>query len=251
MSVDVRVALLVDCENAQPAALDYAMQCAARSGRVVLKRGYGNHAALANRWQDAMVRMGLVPCLQYQYASGKNTADIALALDALEALLDRRADSFVIVTSDADFVHLCHKLRERGAAVRVVGEDKTPDALRNACDQFFEFVPARPVKPAPAVSADCPAQEPATAAAVLPIARARPQFIIKAVMHLAAGKPDGKVHLGELGNYLAGQHPGFLKKHGYPKLIDMLRDYPALELAGQDKQAWTVRMKSQAGHRAA
>nr|WP_275548058.1 NYN domain-containing protein [Xanthomonas arboricola] len=79
------------------------------------------------------------PCLQYQYASGKNTADIALALDALEALFDHRADTFCLVTSDSDFSYLCRKLRERGATVFIVGEPKTPDALRNACDQFFEW----------------------------------------------------------------------------------------------------------------
>jgi hypothetical protein len=31
--------------------------------------------------------------LQYQYASSKNTSDIALALDALEDLFDQRADA--------------------------------------------------------------------------------------------------------------------------------------------------------------
>jgi hypothetical protein len=37
--------------------------------------------------------------LQYQYASGKNTADIAIALDALDILFDERADTFCLVTS--------------------------------------------------------------------------------------------------------------------------------------------------------
>ncbi|WP_425522586.1 NYN domain-containing protein [Xanthomonas phaseoli] len=43
------------------------------------------------------------------------------------------------MTSDSDFSYLCRKLRERGATVCIVGEPKTPDALRNACDQFFEW----------------------------------------------------------------------------------------------------------------
>lgn len=87
---------------------------------------------------------GLHPCLQYQYAAGKNTADIALALDAVEALFDQRADTFCLVTSDSDFAYLCRKLRERGATVYIVGEAKTPDALRNASDQFFEWLPPSP-----------------------------------------------------------------------------------------------------------
>lgn len=69
------------------------------------------------RWQEALVRLAFTPCLQYQYASGKHTADIALALDAQEALFDERADTFCLVTSDSDFAYLCRKLRERGATV--------------------------------------------------------------------------------------------------------------------------------------
>ena len=142
---DARVAVLVDCDNIKPEALDFALRMVAQFGRVVLRRGYGNHATLANKWQEALVRLAFTPCLQYQYAAGKNTSDIALALDAMEALFDQRADTFCLVTSDSDFAYLCRKLRERGATVHIVGEAKTPDALRNASDQFFEWTPSEPV----------------------------------------------------------------------------------------------------------
>jgi uncharacterized protein (TIGR00288 family) len=137
--IDGRVAVLVDCDNSSPDAVEHALRVVAQFGRVVLRRGYGNHQTLANRWQDALVRLAFTPCLQYQYAAGKNTSDIALALDAMEAMFDKRADTFCLVTSDSDFAYLCRKLRERGATVYIVGETKTPDALRNASDQFFEW----------------------------------------------------------------------------------------------------------------
>lgn len=84
----------------QSGYLEHALKVVARFGRVVVRRGYGNHATLANKWQEALVRLAFTPCLQYQYAAGKNTADIALALDAIEAMFDGRADNFCIVTSD-------------------------------------------------------------------------------------------------------------------------------------------------------
>ena len=115
-----RVAVLVDCDNTTPEILEYALRVVAQFGRVVLRRGYGNHTTLANKWQEALVRLAFTPCLQYQYAAGKNTSDIALALDAIEALFDRRADTFCLVTSDSDFAYLCRKLRERGATVIMV-----------------------------------------------------------------------------------------------------------------------------------
>ena len=94
MPAERNVAVLVDCENAQSAVLDQAMQHASSLGRVVLRRGYGNAASLTNKWQEALIRHGFAPCLQFQYVGGKNTADIALALDALEMLLDGRAKTF-------------------------------------------------------------------------------------------------------------------------------------------------------------
>jgi len=96
------------------------LRVGAQFGRVVLRRGYGNHGTLANKWQEMLVRLAFTPCLQYQYAAGKNTSDIALALDSMEALFDHRADTFCLVTSDSDFAYLCRKLRESGATVCII-----------------------------------------------------------------------------------------------------------------------------------
>lgn len=251
MLTDQRVAILIDCDNANPSVLDYAVQCAATCGRVVFKRAYGNHATLADRWRKSLLPMGFAPHPQFPYAPGKNTADIALALDALEALLDRRADCFLVVTSDSDFVHLCHKLRERGAAVHVVGEAKTPDALRGACDRFFEFIPAEAVSATPEPPRAALAPVPAGPVAS-PEAGKQPAFVIDAVAQLSAGAPGGRVHLGALGSQLTKVTPGFKsKQYGYPKLIDMLRAYPSLEVRDQGGQAWTVRIVHGAGRKAA
>lgn len=104
-SNETRVAVLVDCDNTSPQILEHALCGVAQFGRVVLRRGYGNHQTLANKWQEVLVRLAFTPCLQYQYAAGKKTADIALALDAMEAMFDGRADTFCLVTSDSDFAY--------------------------------------------------------------------------------------------------------------------------------------------------
>ena len=219
MTQEPNVAVLVDCENAQPAVIDEAMQFASTLGRVTLRRGYGNHTALASTWQDALVRHGFAPCMQFQHVAGKNTADIALALDALEMLLDRRAGHFVIVTSDSDFVGLCRKLQERGAGVHVFGEAKTPAALRHACDRFHESAPPAPTKVAPAQAA------PAA------IVKRRPRFVVEAVRLLAPSSSDGRVDLGALGNHLRAAHAGFSHAaHGYKNLRAMLEAYDLLRI---------------------
>jgi uncharacterized protein (TIGR00288 family) len=230
-----RVAVLVDCDNTSPEILEYALRVAAQFGRVVVKRGYGNHGTLANKWQEALVRLAFTPCLQYQYASGKNTSDLALALDALEALFDERADTFCLVTSDSDFAYLCRKLRERGATIHIVGEAKSPDALRNASDQFFEW-------PGSERNAGSPETRSETAGP----ARRRPRSLIDAVALLAADSSEGRVGLGALGQYLKRTDPAFSPKaFGHSGLLDMVQSDPELVVV-QDGGGHWVRLKAKA-----
>jgi uncharacterized protein (TIGR00288 family) len=234
------VAVLTDCDNVAPEILEHALRVVAQFGRVVLRRGYGTPAKLAEKgWQEALVRLAFTPCLQYTYARGKNTSDIALALDALEALFDHRADTFCVVTSDSDFSYLCRKLRERGATVYIVGEHKTPDALRNASDQFFEWVrPGAPAEPiAEAVKTDTTAKvEPPK-----PATKRRPRSIIEAVTLLAGDAPEGKVNLGALGSYLRRADPAFSPKtYGHSGLLDMVKTYDLLVVRQEDGGGWSV-----------
>lgn len=246
-----RVAVLVDCDNTTPEVLEHALRVVAQFGRVVLRRGYGNHTTLANKWQEALVRLAFTPCLQYQYASGKNTSDIALALDAMEALFDHRADTFCLVTSDSDFAYLCRKLRERGATVHIVGEAKTPDALRNASDQFFEWV--KPASAPEAASVATMMPKPADARPATPKTEApkpppppskrRPRMVVEAVELLTADTPEGKVHLGPVGQYLKRTDPAFSPQtYGHSGLLSMLRTYDLLTVQQEAGNYWTVRL---------
>jgi len=247
-SSETRVAVLVDCDNVTPEVLEYALRVIAQFGRVVLRRGYGNHGTLAHKWQEALVRLAFTPCLQYQYAAGKNTADIALALDAMEAMFDHRADTFCLVTSDSDFAYLCRKLRERGATVCIVGEAKTPDALRNASDQFFEW--ARPE--ATELATDVPEKAAVKAATAKPeptkpAAKRRPRFLVDAVSLLASDTSEGKVDLGALGQYLKRTDPAFSPKlYGHSGLLDMVRTYDLLVPKQEAEGLWSVSLAAQA-----
>lgn len=58
--VESRVAVLVDCDNTTPEILEYALRVVAQFGRVVLRRGYGNHSTLANKWQEALMRLAFI-----------------------------------------------------------------------------------------------------------------------------------------------------------------------------------------------
>jgi uncharacterized protein (TIGR00288 family) len=248
---EVRVAVLVDCDNTTPEILEYALRVVAQFGRVVLRRGYGNHSTLANKWQEALVRLAFTPCLQYQYAPGKNTADIALALDAIEAMFDGRADTFCLVTSDSDFAYLCRKLRERGATVCIVGEAKSPEALRNASDQFFEWVKPEvqgniedAAEKSP-TKIDASKIDAAKSESPKPVVKRRPKFVIEAVSLLAGDTSEGKVGLGPLGAYLKRTDPAFSPQgYGHSGLLDMIRTYDLLIAHQEPGNHWSVRLAS-------
>ena len=208
-----------------------------------MRRGYGNQTTLANKWQEALVRLAFTPCLQYQYASGKNTVDIALALDAQEAMFDHRADTFCLVTSDSDFAYLCRKLRERGATVCIVGEVKTPDALRNASDQFFEWQPSEPASDASEHNGgEVVASKPnPVKVAPVPMVKRRPKFVVEAVSLLASDTAEGSVGLGALGQYLKRTVPAFSPTiYGHSGLLEMLKTYDLLVLKRAEGGHYTV-----------
>ncbi|PPG53109.1 hypothetical protein C5C41_07720 [Rathayibacter sp. AY1E9] len=54
----------------------------------------------------------------------------------MDLLYTRRFHGFCIVSSDGDFTRLASRIREEGVTVYRFGERKTPEAFRNACDQF-------------------------------------------------------------------------------------------------------------------
>lgn len=56
-ATEFRVAVLVDCDTVSPEILEHALRMAAQFGRVVLRRGYGNQATLANKWHDVVARI--------------------------------------------------------------------------------------------------------------------------------------------------------------------------------------------------
>lgn len=145
--------------------------------------------------------------------------------------------------------HWCRKLRERGATVCIVGEPKTPDALRNASDQFFEWrreehfqepVAEHAEKPVAKAESSCK-QETTKPESSKPVVKRRPRFVLDAVSLLAGGTSEGKVTLSALGQYLKRTDPAFSPNaYGHSGLLDMIRTYDLLHLIQENGGHWTV-----------
>lgn len=126
------VALLIDGENISHDYAGKLIATAKRSGELIIKRTYGSVSGIPN-WDAA-------PGFRFIHSGcGKNSADILLTIDALDISWTQTIDTFVIASSDGDFSHLAHHLRERGFGVVGVGEKKAPDSFRKACSTFIEL----------------------------------------------------------------------------------------------------------------
>ena len=72
-----------------------------------------------------------------------DASDLKLTIDAVDLLHESPVDTFVIVSSDSDFIPLVTRLREAGKIVYVAGRrPAVSDALVNSSDRFFDLADA-------------------------------------------------------------------------------------------------------------
>jgi hypothetical protein len=133
----LRLAVLIDADNAQAAVIEGLLAEIARFGEATVKRIYGDFTSQASaQWKKVLNRYAIKPVQQFAYTTGKNATDSTLIIDAMDLLYTRRFDGFCLVSSDSDFTGLALRIREEGLMVFGFGEQKTPEAFRNACHKF-------------------------------------------------------------------------------------------------------------------
>jgi uncharacterized protein (TIGR00288 family) len=198
-----RVVLLIDADNVSLDVIEQAVPWVHKHyGGPHVRRAYCT-AESAVKHQQAFKRLGIRPMVNL--AAGKNSTDIALAVDAIDLVATERPQVVVIASSDSDFAPLVSRLREKGCRVVGVGQDgKTGDETIAVYDDYevlsHRKATARPApapKPAARASAKSAAPKPAArkAAKKAPAAKATPakalpdkaQAILAVLPALAAG----------------------------------------------------------------
>ena len=141
----LRLAVLIDADNAQAAVIEGLLAEIARFGEATVRRIYGDFTApTSSSWKKVLQRYAIKPVQQFAYTTGKNATDSTLIIDAMDLLYTRKFDGFCLITSDSDFTGLAMRLREEGLIVLGFGEKKTPEAFRNACHKFVFTEVLRP-----------------------------------------------------------------------------------------------------------
>lgn len=219
----LRLAVLIDADNAQAKIIENLLKDIALSGEAVVKRIYGDFTSQnSSSWKKVLQKYSIKPIQQFSYTTGKNSTDSALIIDAMDLLYTQKFDGFCLVTSDSDFTGLAIRIREAGLVVFGYGEEKTPDAFRNAC---HKFIPTELLRSSSEISVlnqsqediQIKSQDNSTQSAEFP-----KKFILDALRECS--NEDGWVHLGTLGSYLTKLKPDFdSRAFGSRKLSDLIK----------------------------
>ena len=157
----IRCALLIDADNVNVEVVAEVLKRLAKpSRRLQHRRAYGSlqkAQEFARLCQDNAIRFTPTTF------AGTNGTDIALAIDAVELMINEPVDEVALVTSDCDFLPLVARLREMGAVVLGFGQrgksarDPAADYLR-VYDEFSVIDGAPVPKPrTPAAKRTAPA----------------------------------------------------------------------------------------------
>jgi uncharacterized LabA/DUF88 family protein len=239
----VRLAVLIDADNAQASITEGLLAEVAKYGTAHVKRAYGDWTAPNLRgWKDQLLAQSIQPIQQFAYTTGKNATDSAMVIDAMDLLYSGKLDGFCIVSSDSDFTRLAARLRESGMTVYGFGERKTPKPFVAACDKFVyienlrfadedaasDTTGAKPAKPKPATAAQLKGD-----AALVSLLRNAVE---------GASDDDGWAPLSSVGNIITNQRPDFdSRSYGYGKLSDLIKATALFEIErrspGDGKQA--------------
>ena len=145
--------MLIDYENVGLGAIDNLLDELSDVGRVIIRRAYADWSVQRGK-QDQLLDLGIEPIHQYHSnKSGKNSSDIRLVIEAIDLLHSSPIDTFVVVSSDSDFVPLVGRLRSAGKSVIVAGRrETTSPTLIKSCDRFIFLNESEPAIAQNAVS---------------------------------------------------------------------------------------------------
>lgn len=138
-----KIVLLIDAENTSAKYADGIMRYLEQQGVIISARIYGDfiNNDSVKGWNSIAIEYEMEQKQQQTTNAGKNASDIALVIDAMDLLHQKREniDTFCIVTSDGDFTGLVKRIREDGIRVIGIGKEDASKRLGKVCDEYHDF----------------------------------------------------------------------------------------------------------------
>ena len=226
---DIRLAVLIDADNAPRRYLKEVMEEIAVYGTPTIKRIYGDWTnPRLEGWKKVLLENAITPIQQYSYTVGKNATDSAMIIDAMDILYSGRVEGFCLISSDSDFTRLATRLREAGMKVIGIGEKKTPNPFIVSCEKFIyiEIISGPKKKSQGKAKAHTSGEEEKTTEIASKVAKLEPApGVPEEIIYLIAttiddvADDDGWAYLGEVGSLLNKKQPDFdSRNYGFKKL---------------------------------
>jgi len=139
-STALRVALLIDADNASSQTLSAMLSIIAHYGDPIIKHAYGNwDGPELTQWKPLLPQHGIQAMHQFDYVKGKNATDMSMTIDAMDLMYQSPIDVFALASSDSDFTPLAFRLRAAGKRVVGMGKAEASVCFRQACHDFHKL----------------------------------------------------------------------------------------------------------------
>lgn len=210
-------AVLVDGENSGPKEFAGILREVQKYGTTAVKRVYADWTNPArSAWKDVLHSNGARPIQQFNY--GKDAADHALIMDAIEILTKApEINAVCIASSDNGFQFLAQRIREMGKYVMGVGRRHPPaKELIAACHNYvyFDNLPTSDSSSGKAANDEHEVVSP-------------DELLREAYLSLC--EDDEPIYLGELGTALKNKDSAFdPRTYGFQTLKQMVKGHPEL-----------------------
>lgn len=270
-----RLAVLIDADNTFKVIdiIDELFEEISKFGDASVRRIYGDWTQnQLSRWKEILPKHAIQPIQQYANTKGKNATDSALIIDAMDLLYTAPLDGFCIVSSDSDFTRLAIRFRESGKQVYGFGEEKTPESLRSACNEFkyFEILSQNKVVDTgitdqtqadnlPEKSKTSPEIIPAKTSATATDTSSAPGIkksskelamdtklvtLIRSAIEALSDEDDGFAHMGEVKKHIVKNFSAFdSRNYGYGKFSDLIKTIGLFEVDTQKQRIKDKRKK--------
>ncbi len=132
--------LFIDGENISSKKAKAIVKAAERQGVIDTAKVYGiQKDSHTKGWTDIAKECGIKD-IRLSGEPEKDKVDRKIFKDTRKAVLEQKnLDIVCIATSDGGFVDAVKELRAQGKRVVVIGEEKAPNELRQACSEFIEI----------------------------------------------------------------------------------------------------------------
>ena len=208
---EAQIGVLIDYENVGLSPILSLFDQLSDLGRIIIKRAYADWSKAGDK-ADQMLELGIEAKHYFRIAgSGKNASDICLAIDAIGLLYSAPLDTFVIVSSDSDFLPLVSTLRSAGKTVIGAGRrGVVAPSLIRSCDRYIYLDDGAPQAPAnPTLD--------------------NPESLLQRAMD-ASMDDHGEVVAGKLHNNMRRMDPGFdFRALGHRTFTHFLNSSPSVK----------------------